>query len=153
MLTGTDASGKRTYEVKEVLFIPCKTHMKELPAIGGELHKMQVGEWLLEDPEAAYCYVADGANSQQKENDAEDALSHLGETKAKAAQICSVCCGTGLNGIVTSLNQLSGQARAVFVFFNNYFFDMKHTWVIFDAKAFLYSSYQKRLFTLRKLLS
>ena len=25
------------------------------------------GEWLLEDPEASYCYVADGANSQQKE--------------------------------------------------------------------------------------
>ena len=42
-------------------------HMKELPAIGGELHKMQVGEWLLEDPDAKYCYVADGANSQQKE--------------------------------------------------------------------------------------
>jgi hypothetical protein len=41
--------------------------MKELPAIGGELHKMQVGEWLLEDPEASYCYVADGANSLQKE--------------------------------------------------------------------------------------
>ena len=28
---------------------------------------MQVAEWLLEDPEASYCYVADGANSQQKE--------------------------------------------------------------------------------------
>eukprot|EP00966_Prymnesium_polylepis_P069948 1626072-Prymnesium_polylepis.2 len=41
--------------------------MKELPAIGGELHKIQVGAWLLEDPEASYCYVADGANSQQKE--------------------------------------------------------------------------------------
>ena len=67
VLTGTDSEGQRTYEVKDVLFIPGKTHMKELPAIGGELHKMQVGEWLLEDPEASYCYVADGANSQQKE--------------------------------------------------------------------------------------
>ena len=67
VLTGIDAGGKRTYEVKDVLFIPGRTHMKELPAIGGELHKMQVGEWLLEDPDASYCYVADGANSQQKE--------------------------------------------------------------------------------------
>lgn len=66
--TGTDpATGERVYEVKDVLFIPGKTHMKELPAIGGELHKMQVAEWLLDDPEANYCYVADGANSQQKE--------------------------------------------------------------------------------------
>ena len=41
--------------------------MKELPAIGNELHAMQVGAWLLDDPEASYCYVADAANSQQKE--------------------------------------------------------------------------------------
>ena len=67
VLTGTDSTGERVYEVKHVLFIPGKAHMKELPAIGGEIHKMQVGEWLLEDPEASYCYVADGANSLQKE--------------------------------------------------------------------------------------
>eukprot|EP00966_Prymnesium_polylepis_P337089 7391883-Prymnesium_polylepis.1 len=46
VLTGTDAEGKRMYEVKDVLFIPGKTHMKELPAIGGELHKMQASELL-----------------------------------------------------------------------------------------------------------
>ena len=52
---------------RDLLCIPGKTHMKELPAIGGELHKIQVGEWLLEDIEAGYCYIADGANSQQRE--------------------------------------------------------------------------------------
>mgnify|MGYP007048824905 CR=1 FL=1 len=46
VLTGTAVDGTRMYEVKEVLFIPGRTHMKELPAIGGELHKMQVGAWL-----------------------------------------------------------------------------------------------------------
>ena len=67
VLTGTNADGRRTYEVKDMLFVPGKTHMKELPAIGGELHKLQVGEWLLEDPEASYCYVADNANSLQRD--------------------------------------------------------------------------------------
>ena len=64
---GTAADGKRIYEWKDVLYIPGKTHIKELPAIGNELHAMQVGQWLLEDPEASYCYVADAANSQQRE--------------------------------------------------------------------------------------
>jgi len=66
VLTGT-AAGKRVYEWKDVLYIPGKTHMKELPAIGNELHAIQAGAWLLEDPEASYCYVADAANSQQRE--------------------------------------------------------------------------------------
>lgn len=66
-LSGTDAEGKRRYAKRRLLLIPGKTHMKELPAIGGELHKIQAGEWLLEDEDASYCYVADAANSQQKE--------------------------------------------------------------------------------------
>ena len=66
-LSGAGAEGKRQYAKRKLLLIPGKTHMKELPAIGGELHKIQAGEWLLEDEEASYCYVADGANSQQKE--------------------------------------------------------------------------------------
>jgi hypothetical protein len=65
--TGHDSEGKRTYEMRRLLWIPSKTHCKELPAIGGELHKIQAGEWLLEDPDAKYCYIADAANSQQKE--------------------------------------------------------------------------------------
>eukprot|EP00966_Prymnesium_polylepis_P336473 7391591-Prymnesium_polylepis.2 len=39
----------------------------ELPAIGAELHKLQVAEWLLQDPSGNYCYIADGANSMQQE--------------------------------------------------------------------------------------
>ena len=61
-LSGAGAEGKRQYAKRKLLLIPGKTHMKELPAIGGVLHKIQVGEWLLEDDEASYCYVADGAN-------------------------------------------------------------------------------------------
>jgi hypothetical protein len=30
-------------------------------------HPTQAGAWLLEDPDANYCYIADGANSQQQE--------------------------------------------------------------------------------------
>ena len=67
VLVGHDENGKRMYEVKHLLFVAGATHMKELPAIGGELHKLQVGEWLRMDPEANYCYVADGANAQQKD--------------------------------------------------------------------------------------
>ena len=65
--TGYNSEGKRTYEMRRLLWIPSKTHCKELPAVGGELHKIQAGEWLLEDPDAKYCYIADAANSQQKE--------------------------------------------------------------------------------------
>lgn len=64
---GTNAQGVRQYERKELMYIPGRTHMKELPAIGGELHKIQVGSWLLQDADAHYCYIADGANSQQRE--------------------------------------------------------------------------------------
>ena len=67
VLVGRDAAGKRVYEEKDVPYIPGLTHMKELPAIGRELHKLQVGEWLLQDPDGNYCYIADGANSQQRE--------------------------------------------------------------------------------------
>jgi hypothetical protein len=64
----TGADGKRTYIKRTLPYIPSKTHCKELPAIGGELHKIQAGVWLLDDiGEYNYCYIADGANSQQKE--------------------------------------------------------------------------------------
>jgi hypothetical protein len=64
--TGT-INGERTYEKRVVLYIPGKTHIKELPAIGGELHNIQVGCWLLEGIDECYCYIADGANSMQQE--------------------------------------------------------------------------------------
>jgi hypothetical protein len=64
----TAADGKRTYQTRSLPYIPGKTHMKQLPAIGGELHKIQAGVWLLDDiGESNYCYTADGANSMQKE--------------------------------------------------------------------------------------
>lgn len=53
---------------RTLIFVPGVTHFKELPAIGGELHKVQVAEWLLEDlDDGCFCYIADGANSRQKE--------------------------------------------------------------------------------------
>ena len=67
--TTTGADGKRTYVKRTLLWIPSKTHMKELPAIGGELHKIQAAEWILDgmDEDAAFTYIADAANTQQKE--------------------------------------------------------------------------------------
>ena len=67
VLKSAPANGQRVYEERYVLWLPGKTHCKELPALGGELHKLQLAEWLLEDPDGNYCYIADGANSQQKE--------------------------------------------------------------------------------------
>ena len=66
-LEGVDAEGKRRYGKRSLLYVPGKTHMKELPAIGAELHKIQAGQWLLEDIDASHCYVADGASAMQKE--------------------------------------------------------------------------------------
>ena len=34
--------GKRCYEPRQVYWIPGVTHCKQLPAIGGELHNIQV---------------------------------------------------------------------------------------------------------------
>ena len=67
--TGHDAEGKRTYEMRQLLYIPSATHMKQLPAIGGELQKIQAAEWILEGlaEDASFCYIADGANSMQRE--------------------------------------------------------------------------------------
>ena len=56
-----------TYVKRNLLYIPGKTHCKELPAIGGELHKIQAAKWLLEDIDGSHCYVADGASAMQKE--------------------------------------------------------------------------------------
>lgn len=66
-LEGVDAEGKRRYGMRNLLYVPSRTHMKELPAIGAELHKIQAGQWLLEDIDASHCYVADGASAMQKE--------------------------------------------------------------------------------------
>ena len=38
----TSEDGKRTSVKRDLLFIPSKTHCKQLPAIGGELHNIQV---------------------------------------------------------------------------------------------------------------
>ena len=85
--TGIDANGKRTYAVRQLFYIPGITHMKQLPAIGGELHKLQVGEWLLQDPEGKYCYIADGANSQQREILAQ-LLSRRSKETGKLESMC-----------------------------------------------------------------
>ena len=52
----TGADGKRTYFNKSLPYIPSKTHCKELPAIGGELHKIQAGVWLVLDDIGDYNY-------------------------------------------------------------------------------------------------
>ena len=62
-----DKDGSPTTVKRTLLRIPGVTHWKELPAIAGELHKFQVGDWLLRDADASYCYIADGANSMQQE--------------------------------------------------------------------------------------
>ena len=59
--------GTPTTVMRTLYRIPGVSHFKELPAIAGELHKFQLGEWLLRDIDASYCYVADGANSMQQE--------------------------------------------------------------------------------------
>ena len=48
---------QRIYEVKRLLPTPGKAHCKELAAIDGELHKLQLADWLLECPDATYCGI------------------------------------------------------------------------------------------------
>lgn len=61
------ADGTKTSVCRELYRIGGQTHFKQLTAIAGEVHKFQLGEWLLRDIDAHYCYVADGANSMQQE--------------------------------------------------------------------------------------
>ena len=67
LIPGRGADGKRRYEEKSVPYIPGITHMKELPAIGAELHNIQAGQWLVQDIDGDHCYIADGASCQQRE--------------------------------------------------------------------------------------
>ena len=52
-------------------YVPGITHIKQLPSIGAELHTLQVAEWILEDPDASFCYVADGVSLMQQEKQAQ----------------------------------------------------------------------------------
>jgi hypothetical protein len=48
-------------EMRILKRIPGVTYFKAVPAIGGELHKVQVAEWFLDDSVGDYCYIADEA--------------------------------------------------------------------------------------------
>lgn len=60
------ADGSTTAQ-RELYRIGGITHFKEVSAVAGEAHKFQLGEWILSDADANYCYIADGANSLQQE--------------------------------------------------------------------------------------
>ena len=47
---------------KELLYIPGKTHVKEVCATLNQAHKLQIGTQLLEADDG-YCYISDGAES------------------------------------------------------------------------------------------
>ena len=53
-------------EMRLLKRVPGATYFKAVPAIGGELHKVQVGEWILEDASGDYCYIADEAGFLQR---------------------------------------------------------------------------------------
>jgi hypothetical protein len=57
---------------RNLFYIPSRNHFKELGAIQGEVHNIQAGEFMTDDIEANYCYIADGANSLQQ-----DIMAHL----------------------------------------------------------------------------
>ena len=49
-VSGPAAAGGRRTTVERTLFrIGGDTHFKELPAIAGEAHKFQLGEWILQE--------------------------------------------------------------------------------------------------------
>mmetsp|Transcript_18995 Transcript_18995/g.61162 ORF Transcript_18995/g.61162 Transcript_18995/m.61162 type:complete len:316 (+) Transcript_18995:428-1375(+) len=70
--------GTRTSVLQRRYRVGGVTHWKETLAIAGEAHKVQLGEWLLRDADADYCYIADGANSQQQE-----IMAHLASRRNK----------------------------------------------------------------------
>ena len=59
--------GKMTSVERELLYVPGKTHVKEVCATLNMAHKLQIGTQLLETEGDSYCYVADGAESLQSE--------------------------------------------------------------------------------------
>eukprot|EP00966_Prymnesium_polylepis_P020799 478648-Prymnesium_polylepis.1 len=68
---GKWVDGKRSSVKKYVLYLPSATHVKEMAGVMYQLHKLQVGQWLLDyvqsDEETSCCYIADGAESQQRD--------------------------------------------------------------------------------------
>eukprot|EP00965_Chrysotila_dentata_P144110 4760603-Pleurochrysis_carterae.AAC.1 len=55
-----------THVEKELLYIPGKTHIKEVCATLNQAHKLQISTQLLEADDS-YCYISDGAESLQTE--------------------------------------------------------------------------------------
>lgn len=53
-------------EMRQLTRVPGVTYSKSVLAIGGELHKVQVAEWMLEDAAGDYCYIADEAGFLQR---------------------------------------------------------------------------------------
>ena len=68
---GKWVDGKPTSVKRFLLYLPGATHVKEMAGVMNQLHKLQVGQWLLEymesDTETSCCYIADGAESQQRD--------------------------------------------------------------------------------------
>ena len=58
--------GKMTYVERELLYVPSRTHVKEVCATLNAAHKLQIGTQLLETSDG-YCYTSDGAESLQSE--------------------------------------------------------------------------------------
>jgi hypothetical protein len=63
--------GVRQSVKRYLLYLPGATHVKEMAGVMKQLHKLQVGQWLLDymesDTETSCCYIADGAESQQRD--------------------------------------------------------------------------------------
>jgi len=58
-------NGKMTYVERELLYVPGRTHVKEVCATLNQVHKLQIGSELLEAGDTKYCYIADGGESLQ----------------------------------------------------------------------------------------
>eukprot|EP00965_Chrysotila_dentata_P061865 2049639-Pleurochrysis_carterae.AAC.1 len=55
-----------THVEKELLYVPGKTHVKEICATLNQAHKLQVSTQLIKD-DYGYCYISNGAESLQTE--------------------------------------------------------------------------------------
>jgi len=58
-------NGKMTFVERELLYVPGRTHVKEVCATLNQVHKLQIGSELLEAGDTKYCYIADGGESLQ----------------------------------------------------------------------------------------
>jgi len=58
-------NGKMTYVERELLYVPGRTHVKEVCATLNQVHKLQIGSELLEAGDTKYCYIADSGESLQ----------------------------------------------------------------------------------------